>query len=496
MSRYLSLAVLTLLLLVGISSFVNLLAQPQPSALKTNAAYQGNARCYRCHEAPSDFDEKTGVTNFIDLTEAKHWTTKDKHGSALINITKTQLGKQMLNRLHINAAEIEHQSQCTSCHSNPHWIENHDDYANLAMDVVSRESGVTCESCHGASTGWDLKHSDAQWRVTAPAEKIQHGMTDIRNPVTRAETCFSCHIGNADQGKVVTHDMYAAGHPPLPSIELDAFIHQMPAHWKPFSKKGAFEHKDEFARINRISKITAKPRDVVLHAAVAYRTSLQLVAGISKQPARYPWPELGVYDCYGCHHELKTPSWRSRVIPGILPGRPQFHLWPHTLLALADPSMTELTAVASRINDNLNKTPFGNAQQIVADIEPTVVYLTDLIEELQDNPGSLTSADQAILALCEITEQSVMDFESARQISWALQTIYSASDIKQDAQRMAKFDAVLADLDKQLMLTFPKGPANPSSDNLPLTQLAVSDYDPALFRQNIQLIKQLVNDLK
>ena len=158
--------------------------------------------------------------------------------------------------------------------------------------------------------------------------------------------------------------------------------------------------------------------------------------------------------------------------------------------------MTELTAVASRINDNLNKTPFGNAQQIVADIEPTVVYLTDLIEELQDNPGSLTSADQAILALCEITEQSVMDFESARQISGALQTIYSASDIKQDAQRMAKFDAVLADLDKQLMLTFPKGPANPSSDNLPLTQLAVSDYDPALFRQNIQLIKQLVNDLK
>ncbi|MCS5583482.1 MAG: hypothetical protein NZ777_08215, partial [Pseudomonadales bacterium] len=419
-----------------------------------------------------------------------------KHGSALINITKTPLGKQMLSRLKIDAAEIEHQTQCTSCHSNPHWIENHDDYADLAVDIVSRESGVTCESCHGASSGWDLKHSDSQWRVTSPTVKAQHGMTDIRNPVTRAETCFSCHIGNVEQGKVVTHDMYAAGHPPLPSVELDAFIHQMPPHWKPLAEKGAFEHKDEFARINRISKVSAKPRDVVLHAAVAYRASLQLVAGISKQPTSYPWPELGVYDCYGCHHELKTPSWRSRVIPGILPGRPQFQLWPHTLLALVDPSMTELTTAAGRITENLNQTPFGNAQQISADVEPTIAYLSNLIEQLQASPGSLTSPNQAILALCKVAEQSVMDFESARQISWALQTIYAVSDLKQDAQRMPKIEAVLADLDKQLMLTFPAGPANPSSDNLQLTQHAVSDYDPALFRQNIQLIKQLVSDRK
>ena len=31
--------------------------------------------------------------------------------------------------------------------------------------------------------------------------------------------CLSCHLGNAREGRVVTHEMYAAGHPPLPGFE-------------------------------------------------------------------------------------------------------------------------------------------------------------------------------------------------------------------------------------------------------------------------------------
>ncbi len=30
----------------------------------------------------------------------------------------------------------------------------------------------------------------------------------------------------------MTHEMYAAGHPPLPSVELQTFCEEMPQHWQ------------------------------------------------------------------------------------------------------------------------------------------------------------------------------------------------------------------------------------------------------------------------
>ena len=32
--------------------------------------------------------------------------------------------------------------------------------------------------------------------------------------------------------KFITHDMYAAGHPPLPGFELGAYTRGMPLHWQ------------------------------------------------------------------------------------------------------------------------------------------------------------------------------------------------------------------------------------------------------------------------
>ena len=41
--------------------------------------------------------------------------------------------------------------------------------------------------------------------------------------MTGAEVCLSCHVGNAQQGKVVTHEMFAAGHPPISGFEIETF---------------------------------------------------------------------------------------------------------------------------------------------------------------------------------------------------------------------------------------------------------------------------------
>jgi hypothetical protein len=488
-NRFFSAIIITALLLVGVNSFVSLIAQPKSTVTVANVHYQGNSRCYRCHETPSEFDKNTGVTNFLALTEAKDWTAKDKHGSALINVTGTEIGKQMLTRLKIDASEIEHQSQCTSCHSNQHWVDKHDDYAGLPANIIGRESGVTCESCHGPSTQWDLKHSDQQWRLVDPTVKAQNGMTDLRNPVVRAETCFSCHIGNAAQGKVVTHEMYAAGHPPLPSVELDAFIDQMPAHWNSINNKRNFTHRDRYLELNRYVQNRGQLDQIVLNALVAYRASLQLIVSISVEDEKYPWPELGVYDCYGCHHELKSPSWRGQSLPGVVPGRPQFHLWPNTLIGLDNKSNEHLQTAGVRLRDNLNKHPFGNANAISADIEPLIAALTVAIDKKLATPSAKTDAKQAITALCKLAAKQSESFESARQIAWAIQSVYRDSDLSQNTE----IGSALQRLSAQLMLEFPAGPAQPTSTNQQSTQQAVSQYEPGEFQKVIAEIALALN---
>jgi hypothetical protein len=488
-SRFTSAVLFTGLLLAGVNSFVGLIAQPKTTTTVANVHYQGNSRCYRCHEQPSDFDINTGVTNFVELTEAKDWTTKDKHGSALINVTGTSLGKQMLKRLKIAASEIEHESQCTSCHSNQHWVEKHDDYAGLTANIIGRESGVTCESCHGPSAQWDLKHSDSQWRLIAPDVKAQHGMTDLRNPVVRAETCYSCHIGNAEEGKIVTHEMYAAGHPPLPSVELDAFIEQMPAHWTSINDKKNFTHRDRYLALNQYVQGSAKLDEIILNALVAYRTSLQLIVDISTKGNQYAWPELGVYDCYGCHHELKSPSWRGFALPGIAPGRPQFHLWPTTLIALDNGNHNVLQSAARQLRDNLNKHPFGNAKSISTDIGPLIAALTAAINRKLASPASKTDAKQAITALCQLATKQTGSFESARQIAWAIQSVHRDSQLPDNTQ----INSALEKLTTLLMLEFPAGPTLPTSTNQQSNQTAVSKYEPVKFKMIIAEITTALN---
>jgi hypothetical protein len=43
-----------------------------------------------------------------------------------------------------------------------------------------------------------------------------------------------------------------------------------------------------------------------------------------------PWPELGEYDCYACHHELRDLSWRQfQKVDGQRPGALSWETW-HT----------------------------------------------------------------------------------------------------------------------------------------------------------------------
>jgi hypothetical protein len=58
----------------------------------------------------------------------------------------------------------------------------------------------------------------------------EYGERDMRDPAARAERCAACHVGNAAEGRFVTHAMYAAGHPPLPPLEVMTFSRDPPMH--------------------------------------------------------------------------------------------------------------------------------------------------------------------------------------------------------------------------------------------------------------------------
>ena len=132
------------------------------------------------------------------------------------------LGQQMTKILKYDVTKAP---QCLTCHSV-------DKYPGMALpkdvnvdDRFDTSFGVTCNACHGVRRQWQGDHYTDQantipWRTLTPAEKEEKGLRNLRDPVVKAKLCASCHVGDPDQHRVVTHDMYAAGHPPLPPFEL------------------------------------------------------------------------------------------------------------------------------------------------------------------------------------------------------------------------------------------------------------------------------------
>lgn len=86
---------------------------------------------------------------------------------------------------------------------------------------VTVEEGVSCESCHGAGSGWIRLHTR---KDTTRAQRVAAGMRDLEDLYLRANTCVACH-------QAIEPALVAAGHPPL-ELELEAHQRREPRHWK------------------------------------------------------------------------------------------------------------------------------------------------------------------------------------------------------------------------------------------------------------------------
>ncbi|HEX7376492.1 MAG TPA: multiheme c-type cytochrome, partial [Pirellulales bacterium] len=378
-------------------------------------AYLGSERCLDCHTQPGPRRERDGATDWVKLTEAHTWLEIDKHSLAF-DVLKGERSQTMSKRL---GYDVSQDDRCLSCHAGV--VKEHPRPKGRELEL-----GVSCEACHGPSSLYDLPHTSASWRAKSAQEKAALGMIDVRDPLPNSEQCLSCHVGNAAEGKVLTHSMYAAGHPPLPSFEAATFAQSMPPHWRRLKDKGDRVRAD--AELQRISHEAGgeipEVRSVVIGGVAALRASLRLLVDRrTADQATGGWPDFAQYDCATCHHELELPSWRQKRTTGRRPGELLPPAWPTVLAELAAHEIERHdAALGKRLAAEFQAALIGE----LPDLGAVLAAIDQMLPALEKLPYNEAAAEALLGDLCQSGQRPDLDFDSARQVGWAFEAIYSA----------------------------------------------------------------------
>lgn len=422
----------------------------------------GPAGCARCHFSGTKNLFGSSGLDFAAQNEASVVGLHDKHFLAYWQLeTDASLippdedgNKRPVNKLSVRMEnelkkwkgddyKLTTDASCLACHGDLHQKPN------LEESVVF---GVTCESCHGPGSNWNTPHQNAEWRTESGSVKAELGFIDVRNPAKRAQMCFSCHIGNVEQGKIVTHEMYAVGHPPLPGVEIETFVSKMPTHWRTIREKGDFVNRPEWIEQNLgiaeadVANNLEKSKATLISGVMALRESVNLfVTGAEKSEH---WPDFAAFDCLACHHDLKGDSWRqNRGYAMGVPGRPLPYAWPTALVKLAirqanqgdDPGyekqVEEFEAHLKTVYSAALKSPFGDPEDMKrlgldfqaeppkADPKNLVEWLDQLAANVHKSKLDKAAAKVVLNDVINLPSKDYPDYHSARQLIWAFRTI-------------------------------------------------------------------------
>jgi hypothetical protein len=453
---------------VSILTLVSSAAAQEPVAQR----YLGAATCKQCHEQPGELAHP-----HVELTEFRTWTDRDLHSRAY-RVLETEPSRRMAELLWGPDAKAHERVECLNCHSVT-WPKE------LRGPSVRANEGVSCEACHGPASGWLSEHQFADWydpSRTTLKKKTDHGMYPTWDAGKLAERCLACHLGNVTEGKFLTHEFYAAGHPPLPSFELVTFRAAMPPHWKTRPIKEG---------------VVPDLEAVIAGATATFGESMRLLADAAE---RDRLADFANFDCAACHHDLERPSWRVERGYAGRPGRPRPRTWPMALMELGIGQSVGPAAARGPIegwNDQVaaldrafDARPFGDA---VATASAARDLATTAIRMRDSRPTAAYDRAAAVAALRRLSEKGAresLDYDSARQIAWAFNAIYSRLDPK--LADHADIDAILTTLRNDLALELPSARRTTIVDSLPKQLDAASSYDSKRFKEQSENLMRLL----
>jgi hypothetical protein len=404
--------------------------------------------CIGCHGGPESPAYKAYAqekrTEFVRLDEYPIWHDQDLHAVAFEHLTPkpgTLAGRMqdVLKRVRPEGYAVNTAAECLTCHS----VDRKPGPATgPAEGRFYTAHGVGCEACHGLVTDeWIGRHILLSWRDKTPAEKWEARQVDLRDPYTRAVKCASCHVGNLAEGKFVTHEMYAAGHPPLPPFEVATFVNDMPRHaYPPRENKAlaAMPAETAWKNFHFRKGECAEARSVAVGTLAAFETSTRLLADVAKETKPGELLDFAVFDCWACHHDLKDPSWRQKRGYRGAPGRPVLHSYETLPVVLKHAegangvkteSVTkaagELLAEWATLNKGFDTTPFGRPEDVAKQAGLVVAPCRALREELAPLVYDPVQTESLYRLLADrITKDGPgIDYDAAQQAVWGSNVI-------------------------------------------------------------------------
>jgi hypothetical protein len=456
---------------------------PAPPAGETSL--RGYAACANCHNRPDPMDvdeyKETKSFDFIRLTESKIWRDHDLHRTAYTNLLTTRSDESKKNpktetnataermeknliragsdRARYDAPDytVSKDLHCLACHCSTKFAitkENHKTW-ELNKDFV-RGDGVGCEMCHGHGSKFEGPHAKSDlsdkgppdtarivlWREQPPAVKESYGFVNLRSPAVATARCASCHIGNKDDGRFVTHEMYAVGHPPLPPLDLVAFTREQPRHWGLPKELPYFTWllKTNPEKALTVFSIRKDESHVARRFAESSIANLRSASALTRQLAEEDKDKYGLdyaaFDCASCHHNLKYPSDRQdRGYTGV-PGRPLFRPAAFALAKVVTEhastmqggaelkaSFDELLKAEKALLAAFTAKTYGDSDKIRVAAAAIEAWSTDTLAKL----GKVKYDDKqtkALLAkLVDATQQKVGDPEVAQLLMWGVETL-------------------------------------------------------------------------
>ncbi len=417
------------------------------SITSAGATSIGVKECAACHSAPSPIYNFLGVTRFVRLVEAKEWLEQDKHAYAYQLVRQdlkadelkkeerisNKLSMEITARLNWKFGDGKFEQKCLTCHVGMDAKESIVERSNTIAPEIEIQFGVQCESCHGPGSEYTKRehHQQVSWRTKTPEQKSELGMWDLSSPSTAAKVCLSCHLGDIDAGRFVTHDMYAAGHPVLPPFDLQVFLSAMPPHWKTLQEKPTFEKSAEYNRAHfdipgntdeiqlAIRGSYDRTRRSMIGGLVANDLGIELIHRGAADPKT--WGDYSIYNCMGCHQELKKNSTQV-TRESRTPGRP----FPANWLNLEYPRIhatnreTHETLTREMLS-SFNSVPFGDALRIHQLSERHLQSLSDRFQDRRKMERQvMTKKDvlQWLEYLIASRNDSLTDFWVAKQTAW------------------------------------------------------------------------------